>query len=73
MSPLRISASAIETLFSQYKYMTGSKLDASNYASCRSKYLTKQSVHYSGKFYRNEQLSIPIAPLVKKKYGHINK
>ena len=28
LSPLRISGSAVESLFGQYKYMSGSKLDA---------------------------------------------
>lgn len=70
LSPLRISGSAVETLFGQYKYMSGSKLDASNYHSCRSKYLVKQAVHHSGQFYRDQKLNIPIAPLEKKKYGN---
>ena len=68
LSPLRISGSAVETLFGQYKYMSGSKLDAANYSTCRSKYLTKQAVHHSGLFYRDQNLSIPVAPLEKKKY-----
>ena len=70
LSPLRISGSAVESLFGQYKYMSGSKLDASNYSSCRSKYLAKQAVHHSGQFYRDQQLSIPIAPLERKQYGN---
>ena len=49
--------------------MSGSKLDAANYSTCRSKYLTKQAVHHSGLFYRDQNLSIPdVAPLEKKKY-----
>ena len=66
MSPLRISGSDVESLFGQYKYMSGNKLDAVNYATCRSKYLTKQAVHHSGQFYRDQDLNIPIAPLEKK-------
>lgn len=69
ISPLRISGSAVETLFGQYKYMAGSKLDAANYSSCQAKYLTKQAVHHSGKFYRDVELNIPLAALEKKKYG----
>lgn len=69
LSPLRISGSAVETLFGQYKYMSSNKLDAANYATCRSKYLTKQAVHYSGKFYRDQELSIPVAPLERKRYN----
>ena len=69
LSPLRISGSAVESLFGQYKHMSGSKLDAVNYATCRSKYLAKQAVHQSGKFFRDQELNIPIAPLEKKKYN----
>lgn len=72
MSPLRISGSAVESLFGQYKYMSGSKLDAVNYATCRSKYLANQAVHHSGQFYRDQELKIPIAPLEKKKYNSKN-
>ena len=69
LSPLQISGSAVESLFGQYKYMPGSKLDPANYATCRSKYLAKQAVHHSGQFYQDQELSIPIAPLEKKTYG----
>jgi hypothetical protein len=73
LSPLRISGSAVETLFSQYKYMSSSKLDAANYPTCRSKYLAKQAAHYSGKFYRDQDLKIPVAPLERKKYNRQKK
>ena len=33
------------------------------------KFLAKQAVHHSGLFYRDQELSIPIAPLEKKKYS----
>ena len=68
LSPLRISGSAVESLFGQYKYMSGNKLDAVNYATCRSKYLAKQTVHHSGKFYRDEELTVPLVTLERKKY-----
>lgn len=35
ISPLRISGSAVETLFSQYKHNSGGKLDAVNYPIAR--------------------------------------
>lgn len=73
MSPLRISGSAVETLFGQYKYMAGSKLDAANYPSCRAKYLAKQAAHHSGQFYRDQDLKIPVAPLERKKYSKLKK
>ena len=41
VSPLRLSGSAVETLFSQYKYATGGKLDASNYCTARAGNLVK--------------------------------
>ncbi len=31
----RVSGSAVETLFSQYKYLSGNKLDAVNYTTSR--------------------------------------
>ena len=60
ISPLRISGSAVESLFSQYKYSAGGKLDAANFASTRSAHLIKQTVstHHSGKGYRDGELSI---------------
>ena len=73
LSPLQISGSAVETLFGQYKYTSGSKLDAANYGTCRSKYLTKQAVHHSGQFYRDQELNIHLTPLEKKSYNSINR
>ena len=32
ISPIRISDSTLETIFSQYKYAAGGKLDTANYA-----------------------------------------
>lgn len=70
VSPLRLSGSAIETLFSQYKYSAGGKLDASNYCTARAANLVKQVVasHESGKDYRNNELSTTLLPLKKKVY-----
>ena len=62
LSPLRLSGSPVETLFGQYKYMSGSRLDAANYSTCR---YNKQAVHHSGQFYRDQELSILLAPLNK--------
>ena len=70
--PLRVSGSAVETLFAQYKYLCGSKLDAVNYTTARSKYLCKKKVeatHHSGRYYRDMPLNTPDAPLKKKKYN----
>ena len=76
--PLRISGSAVETLFSQYKYLSGNKLDSVNYATSRSKYICKKKVeatytHHSGKYYRDMPISIPAVSLERKKYNHTQK
>ena len=71
ISPLRLSGSAIESLFSQYKYSAGGKLDAANYCTAHASNLVKQvvSTHWSGKDYRNEELSTTTLALKKKVYG----
>lgn len=53
ISPLRITGSAVETLFSQYKYSAGGKLDAANYSYSQAVSLVKQvtTTHHSGKDY----------------------
>ncbi len=54
ISPLRVSGSSVETLFAQYKHLSGSKLDSVNYTTARAKYLCNKSVvasHHSGKYY----------------------
>ena len=42
--PVRLNGSAVETIFSQLKNITGSNLMASNYASARAALLTKKTV-----------------------------
>ena len=74
--PIRITGSAVETLFAQYKYLSGNKLDAVNYTTARSKYICKKKVeatHHSGMYYRDVPLNIPSAPLEKKKYDRHKK
>jgi len=41
VSPLRVSGSAVESLFGQYKRSTGRKLDAANYTVSRAAQLVK--------------------------------
>ena len=74
IAPLRISGSAVETLFSQYKHSAGGKLDAANYASARAANLIKQTVatHHSGKDYKDKELPTPVLPLQKKYMEKIN-
>ena len=68
---VRISGSAVETIFSQYKHAVGGKLDAANYSSARAANLIKQTVstHHSGKDYKDKELPTPELLLKKKKYG----
>lgn len=71
VSPLRLSGSAVESLFSQYKYNAGGKLDSSNYITSRAAHLIKQTVatHHSGKGYRDKDLQIACMPLKRKQYN----
>ena len=71
ISPLRISGSAIESLFSQYKHTAGGKLDSVNYTTARGAHLMKQVVsgHHSGTAYRNQAISVPELGLKKKVYN----
>ena len=70
VSPLRLSGSAIESIFGQFKYNAGGKLDAANYRIARAAFLTKQASegHHSGKGYRDMPLYVQSVPLEKKKY-----
>ena len=75
ISPLRVSGSAVETLFGQYKFASGGKLDAANYATARAACMVRNIVtpHHSGKGYRDATLSSMSVPLEKKKYNHTKK
>ena len=59
VSPLRISGSAVETLFSQYKYAAGGKLDSANYSTVRAVCMVCSIVtpHPSGKGYKDASIS----------------
>ncbi len=74
ISPLRVSGSAVETLFSQYKYAAGGKLDSSNYATARGACLIRSavSVHHSDKGYRDTTIGSATPHLEKKKYDRKN-
>ena len=75
ISPLRVSGSAIETLFSQFKYAAGGKLDASNYATARAACLIRSavSVHHIAKGYRDAAIATQAPPLEKTKYNRKKK
>ena len=70
VSPLRLSGSAVESLFSQYKFSAGGKLDSVNYTTSRAAHLVKQCTtdHHSGSSYRDESLKFTELPLQKKQY-----
>jgi len=44
VSPVRLSGSAIETLFSQFKHTHGGKLSATNYSTARAAHLVNRDV-----------------------------
>jgi len=73
VSPLRLSGSSVESLFSQYKHSSGGKLDSVNYVTSRAAHLVKQSVstHHSGKEYRDQLLDTVEIPLHKKQTTNI--
>jgi len=71
VSPLRLSGSSVESLFSQYKFNAGGKLDSVNFTTARAAHLVQQCAtsHHSGKSYRDENLSFTEIPLQKKIYN----
>ena len=71
ISPVRLSGSAVESLFSQYKFTAGGKLNFVNYTTARAAHLIKQCAakHHSGVNYRDEQLTLIQIPLEKKSYN----
>ncbi|XP_014670998.1 PREDICTED: uncharacterized protein LOC106811792 [Priapulus caudatus] len=73
ISPLRINGSAVETLFSQFKARAGGKLSSLNYETSLRSYLTKRNlavatktIHHSARGYRDVELKISHAPMVRK-------
>jgi len=78
ISPIRLSGSTVETLFSQFKHCSGGKLSPSNYAVARASHLMKHTVsshHRSSKGYRDTPLNLVDGILQKKRRTenkHIN-
>ena len=74
ISPVRLSGSAVETLFSQYEYTTGGKLSSANYFTARAAQLVKHCVSYhdGSKGYRDVPLQLSQCVLERKKYGSGN-
>ena len=56
--PLRLTGSAVETIFSRLKFITGGHLSAVNYSSARANLLTRYEVH--GQKMRDEYRNAPL-------------
>lgn len=68
--PLKVNGSAVETLFSQFKFETNSKLTSVNYQTARSRVLMKRELQGSAKAahgYRDTPLYIKEKKLKRKK------
>lgn len=70
ISPLRISGSAVESLFGQFKYSAAGKLDAANYQTAQASFLVRQAVqgHHSGTGYRDSSLHVHTEAPKRKQY-----
>eukprot|EP00794_Sanderia_malayensis_P006654 gene6654-7400_t len=67
--PLKVNGSAVETLFSQFKFETNSKLNSVNYANARSRVLMKKDISGSAKAahgYRDTPLYVKDKELKRK-------
>ena len=71
ISPVRLSGSAIETHFSQYKHTSGGKLSATNHSTARTAHLVKHCVNYhdGSKGYHDVPLQLSECVLQIKVYG----
>lgn len=67
--PLRVLR--VETLFAQYKYLSGNKLDSVNYTTAYQSSKTASASHHSGVYCREMPLFIPSIQLEKKHYGQV--
>ena len=74
VAPLRVTGSAVETLFGQFKYSSGGKLDAANYSVARAAFLMKQATegHHSGVGYRDAPLYVHTIELNKNLIKKVN-
>ena len=75
ISPVQLSGSAVETLFSQFKHTSGSKLISTNYSIAKAAHLVKHSVSYhdGSKGYQDVPVHLSESVLEKKKYGSSSK
>lgn len=70
LSPGKINGSAVETLFSQFKFSAAGKLSGINYATARRAFLIKRDIHgmhFSHGDYRSTPLAVAHMVLEKGK------
>ena len=68
--PVRLNGSAVESLFSRFKYDAGGNLSATNYESAISRILTADAVsisHQDESTYRKDKLSLAKTCTLKRK------
>ena len=66
--PLKLNGSAVETLFSQFKYIAGGKLSSINYPTAKRSVMLRKDIHghnRANKGYRDVPLYVAEAPLRK--------
>jgi hypothetical protein len=64
--PLKLNGSAVETLFSQFKYIAGGKLTSLNYATSKRNVMLRRDIHghhRANRGYRDVPLYTAEAPL----------
>lgn len=68
VNPMRLNGSAVETIFSQLKYITSGQLTAVTYETAKASLLTKQAVHgtRTRDDYRDTELYIRESELQRK-------
>ena len=66
--PVRINGSAVESLFSRFKYNAGGNLSATNYESAISRLIadTVSAIHQEESAYRKDKLSLIMTCSLKK-------
>ena len=79
ITPLKLNGSAVETLFSQFKFSAGGKLTSQNYATAKRSVMLRRGIHghhSSSAGYRDVPLYTQDVPLRRKKtnrgidFGH---
>lgn len=58
--PVRVNGSAVETFFSQVKFLTSGHLSATNYGVARASVITKGSIHGKIRRHRGDYRNVPL-------------